>query len=258
MALTWSKKRKQVIQYSKIAPIYDHLMHHVDYEEWANYIVQLLNTYSDSVETFLDASCGTGNFVFELSKQTNFELKGFDFTFEMVAIALKKARKRNLSIPFWCGDMSCFALQHPQDAIVSLYDSINYLMNIDKCKQFYERCYQNLKPGGILIFDICTEWNSIINFQHYEDQEQTKDAKIIRKSYYDQENRIHFNDFRIKFRNDSTVFRELHRQKIYYIAEIVESVPIDKFVIKGIYDGFTRREGTENSERVHFVLKKVD
>lgn len=254
--MLWPRRKKVVQPYSKLVRVYDHIMQHVDYREWADYIHLRLQKSGTAVRKVLDVSCGTGSFLFKLSDY-NYALSGCDYVAAMVARAHRKALRRGLQIPFWRADMSQFAVKQPQDAIVCLYDSINYLLSIENCQKFYQACHHNLASDGILIFDICTEWNSITNFQNYYDSVKTESASIIRKSYYNLETRIHANDFKLTFSGDSVVYYEYHRQKIFYIDEILASIPERQFKIVAILDGFTEDEGTEDSERVHFVLKKI-
>jgi len=254
--MLWPRRKKVVQPYSKLVRVYDHIMQHVDYREWAEYIDLLLKTDGDAVKKILDVSCGTGSFLFELADR-NYELSGFDYVHAMVVRAHRRALRRGLQIPFWCADMSRFAVKQPRDAIVCLYDSINYLLSIENCQKFYQACHGNLTSDGIVIFDICTEWNSITNFQNYYDSTKTDSASIIRKSYYNPETRIHANDFQLSFSGDPVVYYEYHRQKIFYIDEILASIPKKQFKIVAVLDGFTEDEGTEDSERVHFVLQKI-
>jgi SAM-dependent methyltransferase len=253
--MLWPRRKKIVLPYSKLVRVYDYMMRHVDYKLWAKYIDKLLKKNGNSVVKLMDVACGTGNFLFELVGR-GYELSGFDYTREMVALAQRKAAKRGFTIPFWCADMSHFAVKPSQDAIVCLYDSLNYLLTIENCQKFYQACFENLKSDGILIFDICTEWNSIANFQNYHDSAKTDSSSIVRKSYYNPENRIHANDFKLIYAGEPYVYYEYHRQKIFYIDEIIASIPPAQFEILSVFDGFTEREGTEDSERIHFVLRK--
>lgn len=231
-------------------------MRHVDYKQWAGYIHELIQFSNEYVRNILDVSCGTGNLIFELVKR-HYQLKGFDYSQTMVAKAKHKAKLKGLNIPFWTSDIRHFALRQKQDVIICIYDSINYLHKIEDFKLFYENCYNNLRLHGLCIFDICTEWNSIKHFQNYVDKDGTPHFKYTRKSYYNRQERIHFNDFRIAFKDNPYTYCEYHRQKIYYIDEVLESIPKNKFKIIGAYHEFTRKKATEKSERVHFLLHKI-
>ncbi|MBN1349007.1 class I SAM-dependent methyltransferase [candidate division KSB1 bacterium] len=255
MSLNIARKRQIVPPYTKLASGYDYLMRHVNYKQWAEYVYHLIRMSDEAIGTILDVSCGTGSLLLELAKK-KYVLSGFDYSNDMVKIARQKLHSKALPFPVWVGDMRAFALQRPQDAIVCLYDSINYLMEIENWKAFYIACHDNLRSGGLLIFDVCTEWNSIKHFQNYTDKDRTSNFKYVRRSYYNLHDRIHHNDFKIKIRDDNQVYFEYHKQKIYNIDEILASLPDDKFDIIGAYHEFTTMPARNASERVHFLLKK--
>ncbi len=248
--------KQTVAPYSKLALVYDFVMRHVNYQEWAAFVNRLFLKFGGEIRTVLDVACGTGSFLTEISK-FNYQLAGFDFSREMVQQASRKLNHQGLMMPLWQGNMVHFALRHQTDAIVCLYDSINYLFTMDNIRQFYQVCHENLKSAGFLLFDVCTERNSIKYFKNYYDQERTPQFRTSRKSYYIEEERVHANDFKIQFRNNQTIFYEFHRQKIYLIKEIEDSIPRDLFEIVAVLDGFTENRGSEASERVHFLLKKI-
>ena len=250
------RKRVKVAPYSKLAKFYDYMMQHVEYAEWADYIHDLLEKHGQNIDQVLDIACGTGTFLFELERY-DYAVSGFDYNAEMIEQAKEKARHQNKEIDFWTGDIARFSVTSTYDAVLCLYDSVNYLMATELFDGFFDSCYQALRPGGILVFDICTEWNSLNYFRDFEDREQGPDFKMLRKSYYDQEHRIHHNDFKIVFSNDTNVYLEFHQQRIYYIDEVLAAVPIEKFKIHGAYDGFTCEGATESAERVHFVLERL-
>lgn len=250
------RKRIKVAPYSKLAKFYDYMMQHVEYVQWADYIHELLEEHGTNIKQVLDIACGTGTFLFELGRY-GYSVSGFDYNNEMIEQAKEKVRNQNSGIEFWTGDIVRFSVKSTYDAVVCLYDSVNYLMTLESLDSFFDSCHQALRPGGILVFDICTEWNSLNYFRDFEDREQGADFKMLRKSYYDQEKRIHHNDFKIVFSNDTNVYLEFHQQRIYYINEVLAAVPLEKFKICGAYDGFTREGATESAERVHFVLERL-
>jgi RimJ/RimL family protein N-acetyltransferase len=50
--------------------------------------------------------------------------------------------------------------------------------------------------------------------------------------------------------------KESHQQRIYKIDALKAMAKKAGFTIEGVYEGFTFRPGKENSERVHFALRK--
>ena len=55
-------------QYEEFSRIYDILMSDVDYESWAQYIINLFEKSGVFPKTILDIACGTGNISIPMSK----------------------------------------------------------------------------------------------------------------------------------------------------------------------------------------------
>lgn len=232
-------------------------MRHVNYERWAHYLLVLFSKADFKVKKVLDISCGTGSLLKQLGLY-DFELAGFDESFSMVQVARKKFQSANLTIPLWCGTMRHFACAHPFDAVVSTYDSLNYCLRQVDCQSVFEHASQLLRSGGLFVFDVCTEKNSRQHFVNYIERDGADEYEYVRQAYYLRKKRIQVNEFTIQWHDHGhdRTYHEIHRQRIYRIDEMKEIIPTERFEIVGIYDGFSRRPGSENSERVQFVLKR--
>lgn len=255
MLSIWRKKEKavEVEPYSKLAPIYDYVMRHVNYPRWATYVIQLFSVWGSHVKSVLDIACGTASFILELHHR-GYTVAGLDHSLAMVEVAREKLRGR--AIPVWCGDARAFAVTRPVDAVVCLYDSINYLMTLEDYRRTLQATGAALKDQGLFIFDICTERNSIRNFDHYYEDGHTGRFRYARWSTYDKRERIHTNRFQIRIEGTPVEYEEIHRQRIFSIAEVREAIESSTFTCLGIYDGFSMNAGSEKSNRVHFVLRK--
>src|SRR5210317_1345231 len=83
--------------YVALAKIYDHLMDHVDYTKWANYIENILNLSQTKIETILDISCGTGELLKNIS-QTKYKLIASDISIDMLKVLKEKKELEKLSV----------------------------------------------------------------------------------------------------------------------------------------------------------------
>ena len=63
--------------YSALAAIYDHVMRHVDYVAWCDYIERLWDRFCARPRTVLDLACGTGTVALELARR-GYRLTGVD------------------------------------------------------------------------------------------------------------------------------------------------------------------------------------
>lgn len=247
-------KAKPVPPYSKLAPIYDYLMRHVDYHRWAHYIYRLLQKAHPQARTVLDISCGTGSLALRLQAH-GLDVFGFDLAADMVRLAVAKAGRTGTPKHFWCGDMRRFALARPVDAVVCTYDSLNYCTDLDCLQPVFANVHGALSTNGLFIFDVCTERNSRRNFQHYREKDEHDGWVYLRRAYYRRKERLQVNEFFLHQPPRGEWYFEEHRQRIYRLEELRKLIR-PWFVEVGVFDDFSLRRGSEKSDRVHFMLRK--
>ncbi|MDE2744268.1 MAG: hypothetical protein OXI58_21945, partial [Gemmatimonadota bacterium] len=76
-----------------------------------------------------------------------------------------------------------------------------------------------------------------------------------RHSIYDPAKRLQRNHFRIHRDESDVAFEETHVQRIYPVAAVADRVEASAWELLALFDGFTFDEGTEDSDRIHFVLR---
>jgi SAM-dependent methyltransferase len=228
-------------------------MRHVDYTRWARYLSRVFNKAVIPVRNVLDISCGTAKLSMELMK-LGYRMAASDNSFAMLQQARQNLRACNTVLPLWQASMSRYSLRRKYDAVVSTYDSFNYCLSGYDRDGFFESAMSVLIPGGLLVFDICTLRNSKRYFLDYHERESLQGISYERRSYFQAEKRLQYNEFLISERGQGTVYQEIHKQKIYTIREIRDMISHWPFEILGIYEGFTFRTGSEKSDRIHFVL----
>ena len=238
--------------YQGLAPIYDYVMRHVDYGEWADYLHSLLARWAPDVRSVADLACGTGNISLEL-RERDYEMTGIDRSADMLRVAHGKATGDS-GIEFVERDLRDLAGLGPFDAAVCIYDSFNYLLELEELDEALAGVLAILRPGGLFVFDICTERNSLRYFRDMRDSEQGPGFAYERHSVYELETRLQSNHFRICFDADDTL-AESHVQRIYAVAEVIARVEASDFELLDALDGFTFNKGTEDSDRIHFVLR---
>jgi len=242
--------------YSKLAEVYDYLMRHVDYVHWADYIESIFDRFDLSPDTLLELACGTGTLTSILTER-GYNMTGVDHSKAMVDIAQHKAQELKQKMVFLEGDMVAPPATGPFDSAICLYDSVNYLMEPGRIIQMLKAVNSRINPGGLFIFDACTEINSRRYFNRQTDREGTDDFAYIRRSEYLAKDRIQVNEFQLLVKRGDRYDRylERHEQKIYPITTILEACYTAGFDIVGTFDGFTFSPATEQSNRVHFVLR---
>jgi len=245
-----SVTERKVEPYSKLACIYDRLMSHVNYRQWSVFISKILEKIKIQSGSLLDISCGTGTLLENLNL-SNFHLAGSDSSINMLKVAKKK-----VDFPLFCMDLAFYTTKQKFDVVLCLYDSINYITEENKFGNAIRNIYDILKPEGFFIFDVSTQINSLKYFDNSSETDSYEDFSYWRYSEYKKDKQFQINRFRIKDKINKKVYIEEHIQKIYSINDIEKIISKTKFNLLYKLEGFTFNEGSENSDRVHFVLRK--
>ncbi len=137
--------------FSLLAEVYDAIMSDVEYDAWADFILDLALEAGTGVQTVLDLGCGTGNSS-EPFVERGLTVTGLDLSAEMLAVA----RHKLPTATFVREDFTTFALDQRFDLVVSVFDSLNNLLDPDDFRRAAERARHHLNPGGCFIFDVNT------------------------------------------------------------------------------------------------------
>ncbi len=244
--------------YTALAPFYDRLMSHVDYKLWGGLIRRVVKKYLGSTTArVLEIGGGTGTLGKWLT-ENDFPYTGSDLSFSM---CLQASKQRGLS--FFCADGESLPVCSIFEMVIFLYDGINYLQSKESYEALFDQVYRCLLPRGLFLFDVTTEANSVDHFMDFFDCEDFGDTYYVRHSYYDRVQRLQYNDFTVFVQHTEnprfySKHIERHAQKVLSVNEIKRRIPKDLFTIEGVWDGFSTRPAHRRSERVHFLLRKIN
>jgi SAM-dependent methyltransferase len=247
----------QARPYEGLAPIYDYVMRHVDYDHWANHVVSLLRRHDGDAPHLLELACGTGNLAVSLARQ-GYAVTGFDLSQDMIRVAREKAAGAKAPLAFDVRDIRALTSDEPLGpfpAALCLYDSLNYMLSLEEVAEALDQVHDVLEPGALFIFDVCTERNSMHHFRDVRDIEHGPGFTYTRHSFYDADEGLQFNAFDIRL-EDGRRRQEKHVQRIYRHDDLVACVEASPFELVEALDGFTLRPGSERSDRVHFILRR--
>ncbi len=240
--------------YTELAALYDRVMDHVDYRAWACYIDSLLERFGESTERILELACGTASFMLELDR-LGYHVTGSDHSHAMLVRAREKLLGRDIPRRLFTADMDALPLRVTFDAVLCLYDSLNYLTDTDRFRAAIHGAAEALAPGGLFVFDVCTVKNSELFFSHNTISEDFGDIRYERTCRYDRVKHIQENHFTII--RDGRRFHESHYQRIYRLDEIEEMIAGSPFDRIALFNDMTFHPGSEDSERVHYVLRRM-
>lgn len=142
--------------YGGFAQGYDALTFNVPYDEIAEYYLGIIRGLTKG-KRLLDMGCGTGNLTVRLAK-AGFKVIGQDASEDMLSIAAQKSHQKSSGVQWICQSMTETDIGEPADVIVSTLDSINHLPTRSDIAECFRRTSENLKTGGIFVFDVNTEY----------------------------------------------------------------------------------------------------
>ncbi len=238
--------------YEQLAEVYDYLMRHVDYVEWADYVEDVFRHFDHSPQRIFEVACGTGTLALELTGR-GYEVHATDHSSAMVKAASSKLNG-SINGPFFSvADMRDLP-QADADAVLCLYDSVNYNLTQDDLRATIASMRRVVHKGALCIFDVTTETNSVLYFSHYESKERHRGFSYTRRSEYRKKERLQINEFFIRHRDRADVVHERHEQRIYPIDDVLSMVNTDEWRILGVFDDYTLDPADGTSERIHVVL----
>lgn len=247
--------------YSVLAKLYDELMATVDYELWADFIDEVIQNHHFSSNHLLEIACGTGSLTFEL-EQLGYHITGGDKSSEMVEQANLKAHQLDSNIQFNQLDFLDLNTTERYDVVISVFDSINYLLTEEHLLQMFTQVKRVMTDDAIFVFDFTTPQNSIDSIAYLNSREGTIDNQYQYqcKSWYDEEQQIHYNSFDIKkygFDGQTVIdqFTEKHRQRAYSLNKMRNVIAKTDFTIIAEYGEFDMQPANETSLRITMVIK---
>jgi ubiquinone/menaquinone biosynthesis C-methylase UbiE len=233
--------------------VYDNLMDHVNYQMWAEYILKIITMHCPQVRSVIDLACGTGNLLKNLN-QPDWIMFGCDISPDMIRIFRNKLNTQ--SIRTLVANILHIPIKDQKfDAILLMYDSINYLSTKKSLHHALTEISRVLKTGGLFIFDTVTPEHCQTYFNGEIEEHFANDLGYSRKSRYDAINQLQSNEFIIYTPNKQ--FYEHHIQRIYSSMELQKYMTTTNFELIGMFNDFTFEKPSINSERIHFVCRKL-
>lgn len=249
--------------YTSFASVYDRFMDETPYGVWCENIVRELTAHDIKDGLVLELGCGTGCMT-ELLAQKGYDMIGIDLSDEMLNIAQDKKNLSGHDILYINQDMREFELYGTVRAIISICDSVNYLITDEDVISCFLLVNNYLDMDGIFMFDFNTKYK----YQQIGDAtiaENRDDCSFIWENYYCPESCINEYDLTIFVRNNEVSengqelflrFTEEHLQRGYTLDEMKRFIEMSGLRFLKAYDADTLLEVTDKSERVYCIAKR--
>ncbi|MDX9973005.1 MAG: class I SAM-dependent methyltransferase [FCB group bacterium] len=232
--------------FGELARYYDPLMEHVDYDRWfvvAGLVAQL------APEPFVhaDLGCGTAVFVKRLRKH-GWKSFGFDLSPAM----LRTARKGLKAPVLAAADLRALPLKADSiDYATCLFDSVNFLLEIEQVEEACRQVAGALRPGGVFYFDAITERMVL---EHFADQSWAENNGEFSTSWR--------TDYNRKTALAETYIQVDHgplctiRERVYEQSAIENALVKAGFTVLGVMDAETWKGPRRKTVRLDFVAVK--
>ena len=279
--------------YTGFAQVYDIFMDDTPYEEWCGYLTGVLEKYRESgsagaagtavpktgnsyiIETdddviknnlqqehnsILDLGCGTGTLT-ELLARQGYDMIGIDNAQEMLQIAMDKRDESGLDILYLLQDMREFELYGTVGAVISVCDSVNYLLEEEDIVRTFRLVNNYLFPKGIFIFDFNTVYKYAAVIGDATIAENREECSFIWDNYYHEAEQINEYDLTIFVRQKTGEglyrrFQETHYQRGYELEQMKDFLRQAGLVFLEAIDADTQEAVRNESERIYVVARK--
>lgn len=257
--------------YQDFAYVYDELMDATPYEEWCEFLTGLIEKYGvskpernarevlDSERNLvLDLGCGTGTLT-ELLYQKGYDMIGVDSSDAMLNIAMEKRAESGSEILYLLQDMRELELYSTVGTVISVCDSVNYILQEEELLGVFSLVNNYLYPGGIFIFDFNTDYKYREVIGDTTIAENREDCSFIWENYYDPEEGLNEYNLTIFLQEEDDIFRrvtETHYQRGYTVEQMCRLVEQAGMELVELLDADTRNAVTDRSERVYIVARE--
>ena len=238
------------LPYGKFAEVYDSLMDQDQfYESYYSFIIEVARMHGVKLGSVLDLACGTGK-LSEIFTSNGIAIEGIDKSGQMLSIARKRGVKAHR------GDMADFRLKKKFDAVVCIFDSLNYLLKKSGMAMCFSSVYSHLKPGGLFVFDVNSDYKINHAIPKFFDRKAVFniDESEVAWANSHRHNRW-IVDIVIKHLGKN--FHERHVEGAFRLKDLRLLMKKTGFSIIGAYSDFDFSKVKKNSLKWFFVCRKI-
>ena len=244
--------------YSDFAKVYDLFMDNVNYEEWSQYLCEILKENGIDEGLVLELGCGTGTMT-ELMAGAGYDMIGVDNSEEMLAEAMEKRTESGHDILYLLQDMQEFELYGTVRAVISVCDCMNYLLEEEELCEVFSLVNNYLDPGGLFVFDMNTvyKYQELLGSQTIA--ENRPEGSFIWENDYDAQTGINVYELALFLPREDGLYEkseEVHYQRAYSCETITKMIKKAGLELVAVYDAYTKNAPEETSGRLTFIARE--
>ena len=181
-------------------------------------ILTILRSAGVRAGRVVEVGCGSGLLAKRLSA-AGYEVRGVDVSPAMIALARRRAPRARFRV----GDLKSLRLPSCA-AVIGVGEVVTYVSGgLPVLRRFFQRVYDALPPGGLLVFDFIHSARQRTNPSRTI---ATNDWRMTVRADYNQRTRILTRRIELVGRIDSRIVRsrETHTVRIYPVREVVATL----------------------------------
>ena len=156
-------------------------------------------------------------------------------------------------------DMREFELYGTVRAVISICDSMNYLLEEEDLLQVFKLVNNYLDPGGIFIFDMNTRYKYAQMLGETTIAENREEGSFIWENYFDEDENINQYDLTLFIRDEDerySKYEETHYQRVYDLETVKALLNEAGMEFVAAYDAFTKNPVRQDSERIYILARE--
>jgi SAM-dependent methyltransferase len=182
-----------------------------------------------------------------------------DISNEMLVLARRKAREKNLEISFYRQDLRQLNLPFQADVAVLYQDGLNYLLTHEDLKKAMSKIRSAVRPGGYFIFNLNLVEKLPVGSQPEVSWLEEEGLTLVWESAYQPVEKI----WRIKLvafvQRDGGLFEKIeeeHLERSYSRGELETVIAQTGWGMGACYGAFTLREPLPQERNIFFIVKR--
>lgn len=242
--------------YQEFAQFYDDLFEPTMYDRWAQYAIERF----PKAGKILDLACGTGRLVVLLT-QARFDVTGSDISEDMLALASDHLIEAELQPNLVQADMRDLSEFTTYDGISCFDDSLCYLLKTSDLVQTFQEVYHHLKPGGKLLFDVISPYQTDVVYPGYMYNYQDDDRAFLWTSFagefapHSVEHELSFFQYNAT-KQAFERYKELHKERTYTVEDYRQFLLRSGFTYVKVTTDFGKEPFQNNVKRWFFECVK--